>query len=195
MGLATGTSCVEIVNCLLEDHQALRERIGSLRDRQNQDQGRALEELASRLTAHTQAEEEVLLSRALELDETRVVAMMMLEEHEIADLMVDRAKHSAQDEQRAARLSVLCDLVERHLDMTERDLFPRIRTILSAEEREEMGMRYRETKSRNELAPVFQMPVRESLLQSQAGRVGYIIAWLLGVPVWILILIFLVRGH
>lgn len=187
---------MEIVNCLLEDHKALRESLRSAREGTPSDgQGRALEELASLLTAHTRAEEEVLLARALELDQTRVVAMAVLEEHEIADIMIDRAKQSANEEQRVARLSVLCDLVERHLEMTERDLFPRIRTILSAEEREEMGMRYRETKSRNELAPVFQMPVRDSLMENEAGRIGYIIAWLLGVPAWILLLIFLVRGH
>lgn len=29
----------------------------------------------------------------------------------------------------------------------------------------------------------------------EAGRIGYVIAWLLGVPVWVLLLIFLVRGH
>lgn len=56
-------------------------------------------------------------------------------------------------------------------------------------------MRYREAKTHNELAPVFQMPVRETLLENQTGRIGYVIAWLLGVPAWVLLLIFLVRGH
>lgn len=34
-----------------------------------------------------------------------------------------------------------------------------------------------------------------NIVRSQEGRVGYIIAWLLGVPVSLLFLIFLVRGH
>jgi hypothetical protein len=32
-------------------------------------------------------------------------------------------------------------------------------------------------------------------IQSEEGRIGYIIAWLLGVPSSLLLLIFLIRGH
>lgn len=32
-------------------------------------------------------------------------------------------------------------------------------------------------------------------IYSQEGRVGYLIAWLLGVPVSVLFFIFLLRGH
>jgi hypothetical protein len=33
------------------------------------------------------------------------------------------------------------------------------------------------------------------VLNSQEGRIGYVIAWALGVPTSLLILIFLIRGH
>ncbi len=36
---------------------------------------------------------------------------------------------------------------------------------------------------------------RGPLLASESGRIGYVIAWLLGVPFWILVLVFLIRGH
>jgi hypothetical protein len=32
-------------------------------------------------------------------------------------------------------------------------------------------------------------------LQSESGRAGYFIAWLLGVPAWLLLMVFLIRGH
>lgn len=32
-------------------------------------------------------------------------------------------------------------------------------------------------------------------LKSNEGRIGYIVAWLLGVPASLLLLIFLIRGH
>lgn len=34
-----------------------------------------------------------------------------------------------------------------------------------------------------------------SNLKSEAGKIGYIIAWLLGVPASLLFIIFLIRGH
>lgn len=36
---------------------------------------------------------------------------------------------------------------------------------------------------------------RFAVLMSQNGRIGYIIAWLLGVPASLLFVIFLIRGH
>lgn len=33
------------------------------------------------------------------------------------------------------------------------------------------------------------------ILNNQNGRIGYIIAWLLGVPTSLLLVIFLIRGH
>ncbi len=35
----------------------------------------------------------------------------------------------------------------------------------------------------------------KEMMKSEEGRVGYLIAWLLGVPSSLLLLIFLVRGH
>lgn len=32
-------------------------------------------------------------------------------------------------------------------------------------------------------------------IRNESGRIGYIIAWLLGVPASVLFLVFLVRGH
>jgi hypothetical protein len=32
------------------------------------------------------------------------------------------------------------------------------------------------------------------ILQSQEGRIGYLVAWLLGIPIPILLLVFLLRG-
>lgn len=34
-----------------------------------------------------------------------------------------------------------------------------------------------------------------SVLKNQEGRIGYVIAWLLGVPASVLFFIFLLRGH
>jgi hypothetical protein len=33
------------------------------------------------------------------------------------------------------------------------------------------------------------------IVENEKGRIGYLIAWLCGVPVSVLIIIFLIRGH
>jgi hypothetical protein len=195
MGEPIVSSCVDIEACLREDLAGLRARLNRLRADAANSGRQELDAFSSLFVAHTRAEEEVLLARALEIEETRVAAMEALEEHELAELLLDRVRNAADANQLEARWNVLGDLLEHHFEKGENTLYPRLQALLPPEEREELGMRYRETKERNELAPVFQMPVRESLLESQSGRIGYIIAWLLGVPAWILLLVFLIRGH
>jgi hypothetical protein len=36
---------------------------------------------------------------------------------------------------------------------------------------------------------------QKSIWADQSGRIGYLIAWLLGVPASVLLVIFLIRGH
>ncbi len=38
------------------------------------------------------------------------------------------------------------------------------------------------------------MPIRAQLKKHQEGKIGYILLWLLGIPIPILFLIFLLRG-
>lgn len=35
---------------------------------------------------------------------------------------------------------------------------------------------------------------RQTRLQDTSGKIGYLVAWLLGVPAWILLLVFLIKG-
>jgi hypothetical protein len=38
-------------------------------------------------------------------------------------------------------------------------------------------------------------PALKFLLSNEEGKIGYLIAWLFGVPASVLFLIFLIRGH
>lgn len=36
--------------------------------------------------------------------------------------------------------------------------------------------------------------IRQTLKKTQSGKIGYILAWILGIPIPVLIVIFLLRG-
>lgn len=38
-------------------------------------------------------------------------------------------------------------------------------------------------------------PTFTQRFKTERGRIGYVLAWLLGVPAWILLVVFLIRGH
>jgi len=39
------------------------------------------------------------------------------------------------------------------------------------------------------------MKTLKQVVQNESGRIGYIIAWLCGVPVSVLVVVWLIRGH
>ena len=167
---ATGrASGLDILNCVLEDHAALRRDLAIAKVAVSEEAKReGLSKASVAFRKLNQAEGEVLLARAIQLDGTRPAAQIALEIDELTTNTFQRAADSVGEEQLAARISVLSDLLEWHRETREQNLFPQIRKILGAAEREEMGVRFREEKSRIDLAPVFQLAVRADELVVKA---------------------------
>lgn len=157
---------IEITRSLEEEYQALREHCSRLKNCARKDKRREAEALLPAVTAHTLAEEEVLFSRALDLDDVRPAALKALEEHELAESELLRLWQSVDEEQFAARAEVVCDLLDFQWRETEARILPLIRQLVPEQEREEMGLRYRETKERHRITRVLQMPERGQKLAS-----------------------------
>lgn len=185
---------LDITRILAEEYHSLREICSELRNSPVARKRSVAENFLPLLTAHTFAEEEALFSRVLELDSLRTAALKTLEEHELVENELLRLWQSVDDEQFGARAGVFCDLLELQWRETEENIFPELRRLLSEDEREEMATRYREIKEQRKLDSLMRMPDRGALAQNQAGRVGYLFAWILGVPAWLVLMVFLIRG-
>ena len=187
--------CIEITRCLAEEYALLRRKSAVLRSMTAgaTEKRAAAEELLPLLKAHTLAEEETLLSSALEAEPLRLLATKALEHHELLESELLRLWQSADEEQFRARASVAGDLLDYQLGEMEESFFPYFRGLVNKSEREELGMKYQEAKARHQLAPVLRLR-SSAVAAGEAGKVGYLLAWLLGVPAWLLLLILLVRG-
>jgi hypothetical protein len=176
---------LDIEACLQDEHETLREGMLSLKA---DDAGKILPKLRNLF----QAEGEVLLARAMELDLLRADALRALETQELAQFMIERAKQGADEEQISARNRMLADLAEWYFKILENDLLPKIRSQLSPDERQELTLRYLEAKNRYELAPSFQLPNQE-FANLEAGRMELVLAWLIGLPIWVFLMIFVIH--
>lgn len=185
--------CTEITRCLADEYRSLREKSAVLRSLTAgvAQKRAAAEQLLPVLKAHTLAEEETLISRALETEPLRLMANKALELHELLEGELLRLWQSADDEQFSARACVAGDILDHQLREMEESFFPFLRGIVPKFEREELGMKYQAAKERHQLAPVLRLPL---VMQDETGRLGYLAAWLLGVPAWLLLLFLLVRG-
>lgn len=185
----------DIVSLLCEDHERLRALMAKFKSAKDMGAKREIfADFLPLLEAHTFGEEETLIARALADKRLRPHAVEGLEEHDLAEFEVDKVLKAATDEQWEARVKVIAELLEHHLDEEEKDFFPLAQKVLSAEEREELATRYMDAREKLKLAPIIQLPIRKSALQEQSGRLGLVVAWLLGVPAWLLLMVFLVGG-
>jgi hypothetical protein len=144
--------------------------------------------------AHTYGVEQSLMIEGLRHEPTRPIVLRCLEEHELAEVSVHRVNLAVSDEVWEARVRVFCHLLAEHLNRSENS-FPIIQKVIPAEKLEELGMKYIDTRNKFHLTPIREVSVKPDLAYDQAGRIGYIVAWLLGVPAWILLVVFLIRGH
>ena len=98
------------------------------------------EQLADALAVHTAIEEKHFYP-ATRNARTEELLQEALEEHLSAkQLIADLMEMSADDPQFDAKLSVLEEQIDHHLEEEEKELFPKVRKMLAKEELEDLGM-------------------------------------------------------
>jgi hemerythrin superfamily protein len=100
----------------------------------------ALKTLASALAAHMAIEHEFLYPKSREVDEDAILEAF--EEHAIAETALKRALATdSEDESFEARVKVLKELIEHHVEEEEGELFPELEKELGSEELEALGIK------------------------------------------------------
>jgi hemerythrin superfamily protein len=98
----------------------------------------ALKELASALAAHMTIEHEFFYPESREVDEDAVLEAF--EEHSIAETALKRALATdSEDASFDARVKVLKELIEHHVEEEEGELFPEVEKAIDSAELEAMG--------------------------------------------------------
>lgn len=185
----------DILSLLRADHEALRALSGAIqRSGSIMEKKAVFNDFLPLLECHMFAQEETLMARTLSEPSLKSYAMACIEEHDVIEFLSTKMKRAASEDQWLARIGVLCSFLESQLDKEEQEFFPAVEEHLGAQERIELGDRYSESREKLKLAPIIELPLRSSSLQSQSGKLGFTLAWLLGVPGWILLMVFLVGG-
>ncbi len=108
----------------------------------------AFKQLDRDLRVHSIIEEEIFyveLKRRAEKSEERLEVAEAYEEHELVKITIESLeKLDPADEQYRAKLGVLMDLVQRHVDEEETELFRMAHHLFDKPELEEMGSRLEE---------------------------------------------------
>lgn len=104
--------------------------------------------IISELELHTQMEEEFVYPDAkAQGDDLEELTLEAYEEHNVAKTLIEEIKAlSPDDETFAAKVTVLQEAVEHHIDEEENEMFPKVRRTFDDEQLRAIGKAITETK-------------------------------------------------
>jgi iron-sulfur cluster repair protein YtfE (RIC family) len=135
---------------LRKDHQLVA-RVFEQLEAAAHSKGHKREDLFNRLRdelrLHSTIEERVFYPALAERPESRESILESLEEHKLVDQLLDELDATALDDEHwPAKLKVLKENVERHVESEEADVFPKARQLLGEQKLAELGKRLAEEK-------------------------------------------------
>jgi len=103
--------------------------------------------LFTELDVHARIEEEIFYPALREADQTHDLILEAFEEHAVVKQLLGELDELAKDDETwGAKLKVLQENVEHHVDEEENELFPKARKVLSTEEANALGERLEAAK-------------------------------------------------
>jgi iron-sulfur cluster repair protein YtfE (RIC family) len=106
-------------------------------------------QLKQELDVHAEIEEQIFYPAIKEAEETREITFEAIEEHNVVKQLLSELDAEPKDtEEWTAKLTVLKENVEHHVEEEEGEMFPNAKKVLSDEQVEQLGTRMQEAKSR-----------------------------------------------
>lgn len=130
---------------LKEDHEKVTEifeKLESTTEKAVKKREELFDKLSNELEIHAQIEEQIFYPALKKANETREVTLEGFEEHKIIkQLLQEMESLSKESEQWTAKLSVLQETVEHHVEEEEGEMFKSAREALSKEQLNDLGAR------------------------------------------------------
>ena len=137
---------------LEEDHKtvaALLKKLDETTERGMKTRQDLFAKLKTDLEVHTHIEETIFYPALMEEKETEDVTREAFEEHKVVKtLLAELDSMSKEDEQWGAKLTVLKENIEHHVEEEEGEMFRRARAILSKSEIDGLGTRMADAKEK-----------------------------------------------
>jgi hemerythrin superfamily protein len=126
---------------LKSDHQKVSKLFERIETASGQAKVAIFKQIQNELEIHTQVEEAIFYPALRNAEETRDITLEAYEEHRVVkDLLAELAAEKPSDKW-DAKLTVLKENVEHHVDEEENDMFGKAKDVLSTEQAEALGDR------------------------------------------------------
>lgn len=138
-----------ILSVIKEDHKPLKELIKVMKDgdRKLEERVQAASEFIPLLITHAKAEEQSLYEYMKTKKELREFGFEGDTEHMVADQLAEEISRTNDNDALGARIKVLAELVEHHIQEEENDMFPVIEKASDKQTLESLTEKYVDVQS------------------------------------------------
>ena len=139
----------DIIEMILEDHKPLKQLIKIMKntDKDLSDREDAFAEFAPLLICHAKPEEESLYTFMKSVENTRSDGFEGDVEHGLADQMVEEIMRTDDEDLWSARVKVLAELVEHHIEEEENSLLPDFKKNSNPQDRQILANKFLKLKT------------------------------------------------
>ena len=136
---------MDALTLLRDDHVKVRgmlEKLDKTTERAEVTRTEGLQALKQELTIHEAIEEEILYPALKEFAKTKDIALEAYEEHHVVDTILSELEQTpVSDETWAAKLTVMKENLEHHIEEEEGEMFKQARQVMDDSELSELGDR------------------------------------------------------
>jgi hemerythrin superfamily protein len=130
---------MDAIKLLKQQHREVEELFASIEEAKGSEKEPLFDQIADALAVHATIEEK-LFYPAAKSSGTEDLLREAVEEHlSVKRLIADLMKTEATDEDFDAKVTVLKEQIEHHVEEEEQELFPKVQKALGAEALEELG--------------------------------------------------------
>lgn len=136
---------------LKKDHKKVADLLKKLDKTEESDASTREElfgQLKNELETHTQIEETIFYPALEDNEQTKDITLEAYEEHNVVKTLLQELDETSKDDENwGAKLTVLKENVEHHVEEEEGEMFSKAKKILNKDEREALGDRINEVKA------------------------------------------------
>ena len=136
---------MDALTLLKDDHdkvKGLLDKLDKTTERAEVSRTEGLQALKQELTIHETIEEEILYPALKEFAKTRDTALEAYEEHHVVDTVLSELEQTpVDDETWAAKLTVMKENLEHHIEEEEDEMFKQARQVMDEGDLSELGDR------------------------------------------------------
>lgn len=140
----------DIIDLIHEDHWPLKELVKVMKDTKQYDLEKrrdAFEDFAPMYIIHTKPEEQSLYSFMKDCEVLKHYAYKGSVEHQLVEHMLNEIIQTENEDLWSARVKILAEMVEHHIEEEEEEMFPELRKNSGLEERAKLGTLYMQLKT------------------------------------------------